>query len=123
MHRHDQGLEAAWNFIKRFSKLTFPGEDFFLAAIDIELEASRNVTGSEAGTISSGGTVNVDIKKLFEAAVSCYGRHSPELWVRYAQYEVSCDGGGGGIYWRATKALEDPEPFVALYQERIRGLV
>ena len=118
-------MEAARKFVKRFSKLTSPGEAFFLAAIDMETDNHRKLEDGNATAATSGGeaaAAAAAVRQLFEAAVSSYGRHSPELWVQYALYEAAHDGSGGLVYWRATKALADPDDFIALYQERMRAV-
>jgi len=47
-----------------------------------------------------------------QAAVDAYGDEDTELWLRYARWEQSCGRGVGKVYWRATKALSDPQEFV-----------
>jgi len=44
--------------------------------------------------------------------VDAYGDEDTELWLRYARWEQSCGRGVGKVYWRATKALSDPQEFV-----------
>lgn len=126
--RESVGRPEALAFIRRFSRLTAPGEDFYLSAIDILEEPEEG----GVSTIIQGPTSKRPIKgqpsplrELFEAAVTSYGRHSPELWTRYALFETRHLGGGGGgigagsIYWRATKALDDPDTFVMMYKDRM----
>ena len=48
-----------------------------------------------------------------QAAVDAYGREDTELWLRYARFEEAQGHGTGDIHWRATKALDNPDAFVA----------
>ena len=125
-HRRSQGLEEARKFCRRFSKLTGPGEAFFLAAIEMETAEQQRASislPSSSGRASkpAGSRAGGTVQALFDSAVACYGRHSPELWVQYAKYEAGCDRGGGGVYWRATKALSDPDEFILMYRERVQA--
>lgn len=44
--------------------------------------------------------------------MDAYGGQDWRLWLRYLQYQQQHGKGAGQVYWRAVKALEDPEPFV-----------
>lgn len=44
--------------------------------------------------------------------MDAYGQEDAVLWLRYARFESRQGKGSGGVYWRATKALDDPEAFV-----------
>jgi len=48
-----------------------------------------------------------------QAAVDAYGKWDTQLWLRYAKFQAAKGHGSGSIYWRASKALEDPSDFVA----------
>lgn len=58
------------------------------------------------------------VRAVFEAALDAYGAEDTDLWLRYAQWQqqASCRG-AGDIYWRASKALADPEPFIQQYRQ------
>ncbi len=45
--------------------------------------------------------------------MGAYGGQDWKLWLRYMQYEQQSRKGAGQVYWRAVKALEDPEPLIA----------
>ena len=47
-----------------------------------------------------------------QAAVGAYGGQDWRLWLRYLQWEQQRGKGAGEVYWRAVKALVDPEPFI-----------
>ena len=136
-----QGLEAARAFYRRFLALPAPGGEFFHAAIAMERhEEGRGaststqpansttaaggrkvatVAASKARAGASGGSSHV--RQLFEAAVACYGSVDEELWLEYARYEAAGLQGAGHVYWRATKALSNPDAFIARYQETLLG--
>lgn len=138
-----QGLEAARAFYRRFLALPAPGGEFFHAAIAMERHeegrgaststqpangtAAAAAAGRKAATAAaskaragaSGGSSHV--RQLFEAAVACYGSVDEELWLEYARYEAAGLQGAGHVYWRATKALSNPDTFIARYQEALLG--
>ncbi len=61
------------------------------------------------------------VRQLFEAAVAAYGREDAEVWLRYARWERrALRRGGGSVCWRAGKELDDPDGFMARYQEELR---
>ncbi|GAX82298.1 hypothetical protein CEUSTIGMA_g9727.t1 [Chlamydomonas eustigma] len=112
--RMSSGLEESRSFYRKFLHLPSPGGDFYQAAVDIELEARRGIVLQK----------NVQkerdlVTPLFEAAVAAHGRDDPELWIRFAKYEAECGRSAGTIYWRATKALVDPDRFITLYKEHL----
>lgn len=116
--RTAQGLDHARAFYRRF--LTLPAADaaYFLAAIDMEHEeegASGCAKAPHGASAKASAT-----RVLFEAAVSAHGSKDAELWLRYAMYEAEARRGGGSIYWRAVKALHEPEAFILAYRERLQ---
>lgn len=53
-----------------------------------------------------------------QGAVDAYGAQDARLWLRYLEQEQQHGKGAGQVYWRAVKALDDPEPFIAECQLR-----
>ena len=52
-----------------------------------------------------------------QAAVSAYGVDSVQLWLEYCRFEQQHQHQGlGQVYWRATRALADPKPFIQAAQ-------
>jgi hypothetical protein len=51
-----------------------------------------------------------------QTAVDAYGAFDTALWLRYAQHAQRAGKQAGMVYWRAIKALEQPEPFIEEYQ-------
>lgn len=139
-HRDVQGLEAARAFYRRFLALPAPGGEFFHAAIAMERhEEGRDGSGTAGTTASSAQAAGASgskarpssgagrtsgsshVRQLFEAAVACYGAVDEGLWLEYARYEAAGLQGAGHVYWRATKALANPDAFIARYQEALLG--
>ena len=56
------------------------------------------------------------IKPLLEAAVEVYGQEEEGIWLTFAQCEREAGGQEGKVYWRATKALQDPANFITQYK-------
>jgi hypothetical protein len=52
---------------------------------------------------------------LPQAAVDAYGAEDEELWLRYVQHSMRHRKGVGALYWRATKALRNPQAFEQKY--------
>ncbi len=49
---------------------------------------------------------------MAQVAVDAYGAVDEELWIKYLQSRIVEGRSFGDIYWRATKALQDPQSFV-----------
>ena len=50
-----------------------------------------------------------------QAGVAAHGSVDHELWLQYAAFEQKHLKGAGSVYWRAVKALAEPDDFVAMY--------
>ncbi|GAB4819004.1 hypothetical protein N2152v2_006050 [Parachlorella kessleri] len=115
-----RGLGAARKLYRKLLKLPAPGAEFFHAILGMELLAG------EAQADACGGTESADAQRLsakqlrdvFEAAVDAYGEHDWRLWLRYLQFEQQHGKGAGQVYWRAVKALADPELFITECQRQ-----
>ena len=53
-----------------------------------------------------------------QAGVAAHGSLDHELWLQYAAFEQKHLKGAGSVYWRAVKALVEPDVFVATYSAR-----
>lgn len=53
-----------------------------------------------------------------QAGVAAHGSVDHELWLQYATFEQKHLKGAGNVYWRAVKALAEPDGFVATYSGR-----
>ncbi|KAG1662062.1 hypothetical protein FOA52_005309 [Chlamydomonas sp. UWO 241] len=111
------GLPATRAFYRRFLTLPAAGPALFVAAIELEVAEGGDGTGKRRETSCSGSGV---VGQLFEAAVAAHGGHDTGLWLRYAAYVSTLRGGGGDVYWRATKALDDPDHFIAAYRQQLQ---
>lgn len=117
-----QGLEAARVVCDRLLAVPAPGGDFFRAALALEgahLEDLKSQPSSTSSTSAQRKAAESRVRKLFEAAVDAYGSLDDSLWLQYALFERGALRGAGDIYWRATKALADPDAFVAKYREAL----
>jgi U3 small nucleolar RNA-associated protein 6 len=101
-----QGLEAARKLMPRIAQGPAPGGDYFKAAIQLEESALKSSGGDEKR-----------VRALYEAAAEMYGAEDTQLWLSYALFEQSCKRSAGRIYWRATKALDEPQPFIDQFRE------
>jgi hypothetical protein len=111
-----QGLEGARKLVSRISAGPAPGGDFYHAAIEIEEAALKSNTSTIASSSSSvaskGAGDEKRVRALYEAAAELYGSEDTQLWLSYALFEQSCKRSAGRMYWRGTKALSDPQPFI-----------
>lgn len=53
-----------------------------------------------------------------QAGVAAHGCVDHELWLQYASFEQKHLKGARNVYWRAVKALAQPDDFVAMYSGR-----
>jgi hypothetical protein len=115
-HRSSMGLEVCRTFYRKFLPLPSPGGDFYQAAIQIEKEAEKEAQGTNVQQSGAQQKERDLVTPLFEAAVAAHGREDPEVWIRFAKHEAECGRSAGAVYWRATKALSDPDSFIQLYK-------
>lgn len=92
-----QGINSSRAAYGRLLPLPSPGSDFFHMILDIELAQSKD---------------QIELERVFEAAVSSHGNEDERLWGRWLRYEHTQHRGGGQIYWRAVETLDTPEGFV-----------
>jgi hypothetical protein len=60
------------------------------------------------------------VRGVYEAWAAAYGGVDAELWVEWALFEQQQGKAGAGtLYWRAVKALDTPEDFIAAYRQQI----
>jgi hypothetical protein len=60
------------------------------------------------------------VRRVLEAAVGAYGDCDAALWMAYARFEHRhARTGAGAVYWRAVKALREPDAFVAEYRATV----
>ena len=145
------GLEAARQLYRQLLRLPPAGGTFFHALLDMEqAAASTSERLSHAAwlqlyevCISSCDWTHRDpfTLRIFlhgveldvcnyhpvcvQVAVDAYGVEDDELWLRYVQHSMQRKKGVGMLYWRATKALHDPQGFEQKYhklqQQKIIG--
>ena len=53
-----------------------------------------------------------------QAGVTAHGSVDHEMWLQYATFEQRHLRGAGNVYWRAVRALAEPDVFVAAYSKR-----
>lgn len=122
------GLEAARSLYRRLLKLPPAGGDLFRRAIALEKAAAaagqqapsggRQEAGAARQKRPDGGSgARATLRELYEAALAAYGDRDVQLWLDYACWEQQ--KGVGQIYWRATKALADPEPFITAFRQLV----
>ena len=52
-----------------------------------------------------------------QAGVAAHGSVDQELWLQYAAFEQQHLRGAGNLYWRAVKALAEPDAFVDAFSK------
>ena len=54
--------------------------------------------------------------------MNAYGSEDVQLWLLYAEWQAGRGqlGEASAVYWKACKALAQPEEFVAAYQLRFK---
>jgi len=115
-HLHlEHGPSAARALSSRLLTLPAAGGDFFRTAIELEqqqLEAEECTKGTKKYKERERY-----VQRLFEAAVDAYGAEDADMWLAYTRFEASRGKGAGQLYWRATKALDDPDGFIHRFRE------
>ena len=124
------GVEAARALYRALLPLPPPGGDFFRALLRLEVEqaaAAAGGTGGPPGGAKASPAAPLSGKQLgelFEAAVDAYGVEDAQLWLQYAEWRASAGGaaadGAAAVYWKARKALRQPEAFEAAYHLRFK---
>ncbi|WIA28100.1 hypothetical protein OEZ86_010682 [Tetradesmus obliquus] len=113
-----QGADAARALWQRLLLLPPAGGDMFSAMV--HLEAGETAAASQAA-LSADALQRV--RAVYDAWCAAYGSSDAELWVQYALFEQAQGRQGPGrVYWRAVKAVEDPDEFIQQYRSRV-GLV
>ncbi len=126
-----QGAEAARGFVQQLLKVPPTGGDFFKAAIQLEEEEQEQGKGKgegeeelRGGAGEAGGrqAAGRRVRQLYEAAVAAYGEADGALWLGFARFEQRSGRSAGQVYWRATRALAEPDAFIEQYRLTV-GLV
>lgn len=105
-----EGQNAARKLYKTLFALPLPGAELVHAVLDAELALA------EAG--GAGALAPRQLREVFESGVGAYGSADVDLWLRYLRFEQRQPGGplGGKVHWRAVKALDNADAFVARAQ-------
>ncbi|GBF90696.1 U3 small nucleolar RNA-associated protein [Raphidocelis subcapitata] len=115
------GAAAGRQLFAQLAALPPAGGDFYRHALQLEgreLEAAE--AARDAGAKAARAAALQRVRRVLEAAVDAYGDADAGLWLAYARFEQQhARGGGGGVYWRAVKALADPEPFIQEYRSSV----
>lgn len=60
------------------------------------------------------------VRAVYEAWAGAYGSQDAGLWVEWAVFEQQQGKAGAGkVYWRAVKALDEPEEFITEYRQQV----
>jgi hypothetical protein len=103
----------------------------FAAMVQLEGCGSPSVAAADAqqGEVAAAAAVALPadalqrVRAVYDAWVAAYGSSDVELWVQYALFEQGQGRQGPGkVYWRAVKAVEEPDEFIQQYRSRV-GLV
>jgi hypothetical protein len=104
-----QGAAAARALYQQLQKVPAAGGDMFRAMVRLEEQEA-----------DSGSAAAKRVRGVLEDAVRCYGAQDTQLWLEFVQYEQrQGKQGAGQLYWRAVKALQEPEPFIEQYRQLV----
>lgn len=107
----EQGMAAARALYQQLLKVPAAGGDMFRVMVRLEEQQQEQEGGSSAAK---------RVRGVYEDAVRSYGAQDTELWLEFVQYEQrQGKQGAGQLYWRAVKALQDPEPFIEQYRQLV----
>lgn len=70
----------------------------------------------ETAALDSSPASTSRLQRVFDVAVDAYGSEDVELWLQYALFKQNTSKSAGSVYWKATKALAQPEEFIALFK-------
>lgn len=130
------GMDASRELFDKLQKLPPAGGDMFRTMVELEKQgvvdvealpaSEEGVTSSKRRRIASaksGATLATrpceQVRIIYEAAVASYGAEDHLLWLEYAASQDVTTA--GAIYWRAVKALHNPDVFIAAYKEQLAG--
>jgi U3 small nucleolar RNA-associated protein 6 len=118
------GAAAARKLWQRLLLLPPAGGDMFRAMVQLEQSAADAAVAESSDPQQqrrqSAGDVVKRVRGVYEAWSAAYGGVDAELWVEWALFEQQQGKAGTGkLYWRAVKALDTPEDFIAAYRQQI----
>lgn len=118
-----QGPAAARKLWQQLVLLPPAGGDMFRAMVRLEqstgpVEQQQQLEQRVPRQLSKDAVKHVNA--VYEAWASSYGSSDGELWVDWAMFaQQQGKAGAGKVYWRAVKALEEPEEFIAAYRQQV----
>jgi len=111
------GAEAARKLFRQLAALPPAGGDAYRQMLQLEGQALEAIDDRAAGTKKM---ALQRVRHVLETAVDAYGERDASLWLAYAQFEQQhAKQGAGPVYWRAVKALADPEAFIHDYRQSV----
>eukprot|EP00879_Flechtneria_rotunda_P029311 GHRR01031665.1.p1 GENE.GHRR01031665.1~~GHRR01031665.1.p1 ORF type:complete len:197 (-),score=91.40 GHRR01031665.1:76-666(-) len=134
---HTTGAAGARQLWKRLLLLPPAGGDMFRSMIELETQKAAASGKSkqqqqqqglhEQQQVQEVSLLPVDALKraraIYDAWAHAYGSDDVDLWVHYALFEQGQRQlGPGRVYWRAVKALQEPDEFTQLYRSKV-GLI
>jgi U3 small nucleolar RNA-associated protein 6 len=126
-----QGAEAARQLWKQLLLLPPAGGDMFQVMIQQEVAAAGGSMPAAAAAAEEDATNKHEqqaaaslpadalrrVRALYNAWADAYGAFDADLWVQYALFEqTQSKQGPGKVYWRAVKALLEPDAFIQQYR-------
>lgn len=119
------GVDECRRLFSQLQKVPPAGGDMYKAMLALEkqqpgAQASNDLppASKRRRTTSSPEALQTQrVRALYEAALAAYGATDHLLWVDFALWQAPT--GAGEVYWRATKALDDPQAFVEQYRQQL----
>jgi hypothetical protein len=120
------GAAAARKLWQQQQLLPPAGGDMFRAMVGLE-RATLKASGSSKGDAQQQqqqqqltAEAVKRVRAVYEAWAGAYGSQDAGLWVEWAVFEQQQGkAGAGNVYWRAVKALDEPEGFIAEYRQQV----
>jgi hypothetical protein len=112
-----RGADAGRQLFSQLAMLPPAGGDFYRRMLQLEGAELDAAAGQKP---SSKKTALQRVRRVFEAAVTAFGDCDAGLWLMYCRFEQEqASQGAGPVYWRAVKALADPEAFVQEFRASV----
>jgi hypothetical protein len=117
---HAAGAAAARKLWQQLLLLPPAGGDMFRAMVQLEQAAGSSGGSGPQRQLRLAAEAVKRVRAVHEAWAAAYGSSDAGLWVQWALLEQQQNlSGAGKVYWRAVRALEDPEAFIQQYRQKL----
>jgi hypothetical protein len=121
------GVSAARKMWQQLLLLPPAGGDMFRAMVRLERASGSSSNNGQQQQQQEGQQQQQStaeavkrVRAVYGAWAGAYGSQDAGLWVEWALFEQQQGKAGAGkVYWRAVKALDEPEEFIAEYRQQV----